>query len=30
MIHNVYLLSLIPELIDDMKDSTLFTKFNIQ
>ena len=28
-IWNAYPLPLIPELIDDMKDSTLFTKFNI-
>ena len=26
---NRYPLSLIPELIDNMKDSTLFTKFNV-
>ena len=29
-IRNAYPLPLIPELIDNMKDSTLFTKFNIQ
>ena len=29
-IHNAYPLPLIPELIDDMKDSTLFTKFDIR
>ena len=29
-IQNAYPLPLIPELIDDMKDSTLFTKFNIR
>ena len=29
-IHNGYPLPLIPELIDDMKDSTLFTKFNVR
>ena len=29
-IHNAYSLPLIQDLIDDMKDSTLFTKFNIQ
>ena len=29
-IRNAYPLPLIPELIDDMKDSTLFTKFDIQ
>ena len=29
-IHNGYPLPLIPELIDDMKDSTLFTKFDVQ
>ena len=28
-IRNAYPLPLIPELIDNMKDSTLFTKFNI-
>ena len=29
-IHNGYPLPLIPELINDMKDSTLFTKFDVQ
>ena len=29
-IHNGYPLPLIPELIDDMKDSTLFTKFDVR
>ena len=29
-IQNVYPLPLIPELIDDMKDATLFTKFDIR
>jgi hypothetical protein len=29
-IRNTYPLPLIPELIDDMKDSTLFTKFDVQ
>ena len=29
-VHNGYPLPLIPELIDDMKDSTLFTKFDVQ
>ena len=28
-VHNGYPLPLIPELIDDMKDSTLFTKFDV-
>ena len=28
-IHNAYLLPQIPELIDDMKSSTIFTKFDI-
>ena len=29
-VHNGYPLPLIPELIDDMKDSTLFTKFDVR
>ena len=29
-VQNAYPLPLIPELIDDMKESTLFTKFDIQ
>ena len=29
-VHNSYPISLIPELIDDMKDSTLFTKFDVR
>jgi hypothetical protein len=29
-VRNAYLLPLIPELIDDMKDSTLFTKFDVR
>ena len=29
-VHNAYPLPLIPELIDDMKDSTIFTKFDVR